>query len=346
MQITDHQIQKLLSDACVEVSKLDSNSIKDGDAFENKIYDILCSISKGTGINVIRTSKQAFPDIIIGDFGVEVKFTKENKWTSTGNSIYQKTFDTSVKNTIYMFFGCTTKVKNYEARFKKYEECLFDINVTHSPRFAINMNLSEEESIFPIGDITYTEYSTKEETDKTKIIKKILKKKYKKDKAWFLEEEEIVSSPVLKDFSDLETKEQKKLLVESFVLFPEIIASKYKGVAIHLIEKHSVFSHCLRDKFTAKGKGEIVVNDVKHEQVPRRYITLQELMPAIKKYIKTEDNKKMILEYWNTYDIGEFTEDHIKLKSWLKLLEHFHDNAPEKNKLPRRLTISDLSKKS
>ena len=84
-------------------------------------------------------SAQYFPDIIAEKYyGVEVKSTKENHWTSTGSSIVESTRDKNVEN-IYMLFG---KLGGKTAEFKcrPYEDCLSDIAVTHSPRYLINMN--------------------------------------------------------------------------------------------------------------------------------------------------------------------------------------------------------------
>lgn len=40
------------------------------------------------GLDIDRNSKaQAFPDIAIGQFGVEVKFTEKDNWRSVANSI-------------------------------------------------------------------------------------------------------------------------------------------------------------------------------------------------------------------------------------------------------------------
>jgi len=35
-----------------------------------------------------------------------------------------------------------------EFRCRKYEECLFDVAITHSPRYLIDMEIGKDESIF------------------------------------------------------------------------------------------------------------------------------------------------------------------------------------------------------
>ena len=55
--------------------------------------------------NIILVSGQKFPDIITEKYyGVEVKSTQSNSWTSTGSSIIESTRDELVEN-IYMLFG-------------------------------------------------------------------------------------------------------------------------------------------------------------------------------------------------------------------------------------------------
>ena len=60
---------------------------------------------------------------------------------------------------IYMLFGkLGGKVPEFKCR--PYEEVLCDIAVTHSPRYLINMELSENETIFSKMGTTYDEFRT------------------------------------------------------------------------------------------------------------------------------------------------------------------------------------------
>ena len=91
-------------------------------------------------------SGQNFPDIIAEKYyGVEVKSTKSDHWTSTGSSIVESTRDVNVED-IYMLFG-KMGGKVPEFRCRPYEDVLYDIAVTHSPRYLINMQLKKEETI-------------------------------------------------------------------------------------------------------------------------------------------------------------------------------------------------------
>ena len=106
--------------------------------------------------NIKLVSGLHFPDIqAAGHFGVEVKSTKSDSWTSTGSSIVESTRIPDVSR-IYMLFaklGGNTP----EFRCRPYEQCLSNIAVTHSPRYLIDMNLADngEKSIFEKMEMDY-----------------------------------------------------------------------------------------------------------------------------------------------------------------------------------------------
>ena len=101
----------------------------------------------------------SFPDIITEKyFGVEVKSTQSDKWTSTGSSIVETTRDSNVSN-IYMLFGKLGGTPP-EFRCRPYQDCLCNIAVTHSPRYMIDMEIRDkkEKTIFEKIDIPYNKF--------------------------------------------------------------------------------------------------------------------------------------------------------------------------------------------
>ena len=98
-------------------------------------------------------SGQRFPDIIANKYyGVEVKTTIKNHWTTTGNSVLEGTRVDGIER-IYMLFG--KMVSPIEFKCRPYEECLSEVVVTHSPRYLINMDLKEGNTIFDKLKIPY-----------------------------------------------------------------------------------------------------------------------------------------------------------------------------------------------
>src|SRR5688500_760520 len=70
--------------------------------FERQCRELLGRLLKGTRIPIdYDPSPQAFPDIVIGTLGVEVKYTTSDKWRAVGNSISEGSRAESVKH-IYL----------------------------------------------------------------------------------------------------------------------------------------------------------------------------------------------------------------------------------------------------
>ena len=99
-------------------------------------------------------SGMRFPDILVGrNFGVEVKSTNKDHWTSTGSSIVESTRDKDVE-CIYLLFG---KLGGDipEFRCRPYPDVLSEVAVTHSPRYRIDMTLGAGETIFDKMGVSY-----------------------------------------------------------------------------------------------------------------------------------------------------------------------------------------------
>ena len=142
-----HSVTKYIEEKLQNDKYGDKNVRKmTGKDFENIVYDSL--IEMGFKKEEISHSPQKFPDFILEDLsdgdkiGVEVKKTDAAKWEVIGGSIYE-----SLKNDIkdtYILMAKLGGVKP-EVRLKRYEECIDDLKVTHSPRFYLNLELKEGE---------------------------------------------------------------------------------------------------------------------------------------------------------------------------------------------------------
>lgn len=127
-----------------------------GSSLEDDVKNALEECAKGTPFanTIEKISGLSFPDIVAGKFyGVEVKSTKNNHWTSTGSSILESTRIINTER-IYMTFG-KLGGKPIEFLSRPYEECLSGIAVTHMPRYLIDMQLKKGESIFDKIGIEY-----------------------------------------------------------------------------------------------------------------------------------------------------------------------------------------------
>lgn len=233
---------------------------------------------------IVKTPKQHFPDILSERFfGVEVKTTKSNSWRSTGSSIVESLRDKNVER-IYMLFG-KLSAKDIDFRCKPYEQCLYDINVTHSPRYEINMDMkASDKTIFEKIGLPYDEF--RQSPDQIKIVKEFFRERCKrngKGMPWwiddtptetvFMPEELQIGLSEVTLMSDLSANVESYLITAMFILFPEILGNsttKFKGPAQWLCARHSIVSPCLRDSFSAGGKVNIISNtDVVYPKVPK-----------------------------------------------------------------------------
>ena len=241
-----------------------------GAAFEKEVCDTLNKVSTKSHFKdkFEQASAHAFPDIyakiLENDwFGVEIK-TSQNDWKCFGNSIFESTRIKNLDDRIYVFFGKITN--SLECRWAKYDECIDNINITHSPRYQINMEIKEnpELSVFHKMDTTYLDFHKSDISKRMEYVRKFKRASVGQDIAlWWLpnqdnptkEDEEKLLIKVLKDV-DGTTK--KEILYKALVLFPEIFSKnnkiKFSRYLVWLASEYGVITGNARDLFTAGGR--------------------------------------------------------------------------------------------
>lgn len=214
-----------------------------GHAFETEVYNQMLLGASGTNFAgcIQQTGMYAFPDIVAKQrYGVEVKMTVSDKWLSTGNSIMESTRIDSVE-TIYLLFG---KFGNlFDVKYRKYQDCLYDVGVTHSPRYKIDMNLQAGQSIF---DKLNTEYDVfRKEKNPVKRLKTHYRKQLKPgEELWWMEDttDQPPVSPIISSFRQLDWAVREQFITECFILFPEIYGkstTKFERAAVYLITHYN-----------------------------------------------------------------------------------------------------------
>lgn len=250
---------------------LNSEAQKKGNKFkthlaqklEVDVCEALKECSKGTEFeNTIQlVSGSSFPDIVAASlYGVEVKSTEKNHWTSTGSSILESTRVKSVER-IYMTFG---KLGGNPVEFKSrpYEECLSEIAVTHYPRYKIDMNLKSGETIFDKMKVSYDDLRNMK--NPVEPVARYYKAKLNDGETlwWapdsFDREDGIQFSAKL--FKNLDFEEKSVLTAKMLVLFPSLFRendnTKYEQPALWLVTNSGVTTSSMRDIFSAGGKEE------------------------------------------------------------------------------------------
>lgn len=238
-------------------------------------------------INLVSGAK--FPDIVVGKhYGVEVKSTAKDHWTSVGSSIMESTRVGGVK-LIHLMFGKLGGARP-EFRSRPYEDVLPDIAVTHSPRYLIDMNLVEGESIFNKMGIPYDVFRSDGNaiSNVRHYYISEARKEGKTEMSWWLEggnDGEASSAITLKLWDDLSKPETEMLKAQIFILFPEVLRSDFGKAALWLCTSKGVINYHLRDLFTSGGGIDLVNGETVSPPLPKVYKTIVDIYPMIRKFM-------------------------------------------------------------
>lgn len=300
--------------------------------------------------NITLISGQRFPDIVAEQFyGVEVKSTKSDSWKSTGSSIVESTRAIDVDN-IYMLFGkLGGDVPQFRCR--PYQEVLYDITVTHSPRYLIDMELTSGTTIFDKMATTYDDF--RKSGDSINIMRRYYqetaRKNHKQEMPWWLTSENLADDNMISGginvrlWSGLDVKEKNFLTALILILFPETMQSTYENAALWLCSYYQVVNHCMRDLYTAGGKISHV--DGKKLSVPVRhlYATIVELAPMIRTMLTVNTlDMALLLQDYNPV----LSKSKNKYEMWIKCCEEIakKDNVPIRKWIDERPKFSYSSK--
>lgn len=265
-----------------------------------------------------------FPDIMTTDiYGVEVKSTNKDKWTSTGSSIVESTRSKDVER-IYMLFGSLGS--NPPAfRCKPYQDCLSNIAVTHSPRYMIDMTLEKQENIFSKMNTDYDTFRLLEEGDKISQVRRYYIEKARKDHKvempWWMGDTGNPSIGI-SIYNDIPTETKRDFVARSFILFPSVFGKDsslgYKEVAVWLCNHYSLLCYNMRDFFSSGGKMRIlngVAMEESYPQVVQRLLQYRERIEALLKHPDVEILKDL-QDYWDfKYDQSDL------FNSWINIVE-------------------------
>lgn len=202
----------------------------------------------------------SFPDIMATDYyGVEVKSTNKDKWTSTGSSIVESTKSNLVER-IYMLFG---KLGGIPPEFKclPYQDCLCNIAVTHSPRYIIDMEIKSRggKTIFDKLGVSYEQFSddgNKIEIVRDYYIQEAIKEN-RHEMPWWVGRRTInfeEEAPAVKLFNSCSVLYKNQLKAEILILFPEVILGDYDNAALWLCTHRYLLCLNIRDLFSAGGQ--------------------------------------------------------------------------------------------
>lgn len=289
---------------------------------EEVTRDILQEVAPSTPFSkddIVLVSGHSFPDIMAGTYyGVEVKSTKEDKWTSVGSSIVESTRNQYVED-IYMMFG-KLGGRIPEFRFRPYQECLSNIAVTHSPRYMIDMEIKEksEETIFEKIHMSYDDFHKAD--DKIEVVRDYYinqaREEGRHEMPWWVGKRTIDAVyngevPTIKLFNQLDTCEKANLKAQMTILFPQVLLGDYDEAALWLCTHRYYLCLNVRDFFSAGGQYDML-NGVKLPiPYPAVLKKLMDVMPQIVRNLASNND----LEYQEFNPELYFSKN--RLKSWL-----------------------------
>lgn len=273
-----------------------------GNKLEDEVYGVMCFCAQNTPFEgtIELVSGQKFPDIIANNyFGVEVKSTKQNHWKTTGNSVLESTRVEDIQR-IYMLFG---KIYNpIEFKCRLYQDCLYDVIVTHSPRYAIDMDLSQGITIFDKVGIDYD--TIRQSPNPIKPFKEYYRNKLSEgQELWWLDNEEYKpDSIVFRIWNSLTKAEKDEFKIKGYTYFPEILGSKqtkFDKFTLWLSVKQRVICPNVRDIFTAGGKGDLIINGKKLVELPKVLVKfIQNINQITQEFVSTDIEK--LNDIWHT----------------------------------------------
>lgn len=148
------EFEEILNTACQKLTDEARNLLfQSSKEFENRVREVIQKIVGASSIINFDPNPQAFPDIAVGQFGIEVKFTTNDAWRSVANSVLETNRIKEVKK-IYLIFGKMGGIS--EVRWGEYDKCVMHVRTSHVPRFEVD--ISAEHSLFEKMGIPYDEF--------------------------------------------------------------------------------------------------------------------------------------------------------------------------------------------
>jgi hypothetical protein len=314
------EFEKLLNRCCEQLTTEARASIfRSSPQFENRVREVLDNLIKSYGAVQIDFSPhpQAFPDIAVGEFGVEVKFTMNDTWRSVANSVLETQRIESVKH-IYIVFGKMGGIP--EVRWAEYEQSVIHVRTSHVPRFEIelpNEKSTIKESLFESMGIRYDVFRKLPMQEKMKYIRAYARKIHPDGRLWWIEDKDTDEHTLPVEarlYTNLTAAEKTKLRAEAALLCPEIVKSgrsrnKYDDMVLYLLTYHGVLCHQARDLFSAGSVANPNNDDEGGIYIER---ALKLIETEMREAALKMDNA-LFVEYW-----GESAAPENRIKRWLE----------------------------
>ena len=308
--------ENLLTEACVLLTEEAHRAgFSSSQAFEHRVRLVLSDLLPVCDAVTVDLAPpaQAFPDVALGDFGVEVKFTLNDTWRSVGNSV-QETQRVDTVNCIYVVFCKQGGIP--EVRWRPYEDCVVHVRTSHVPRFELDMEA--DRSLFDLMGVRYDDFRQLPMHEKMRYVRDYARGRLKKgERLWWLEDvkDEVHTLPIqVRLYTSLSSEEKYRLRAETALLCPVIVKSgrvrnKYDDAVLFLLTYHGVLCHQARDLFSAGSVANPENDDCGGLYIQRALKLLERGM--LDAAARMDD--ALFVEYW-----GESVLPENRIRRWLE----------------------------
>lgn len=311
--MTQDDFEDVLKRICDQLtSEARINLFIDAKQFENRVREVAENII-GRNIIDFNSQAQAFPDIAINNFGIEVKFTNKDTWRSVANSVLESNRVSTVEK-VYLVFGKMGGIP--EVKWEEYEQCVMHVRTSHVPRFEVE--IGSNKSLFQRMGISYDTFRVSSMHEKMSYIRDYARSRLKEgERLWWLEDSpgEEHSMPIqARLYTTLPSDEKKRLRAEAVLLCPSIVKSgrarnKYNDAVLYLLTYHGVLCHQARDLFSAGSVANPNNDDTGGLYISRSLKILEEDM----KQVALTMDDALFEEYW-----GQKVLPENRISEWLK----------------------------
>lgn len=321
MEIPD--FEALLDELCrLLTTEARQSSFQTSAQFEGRVRAVLAPLVESVGLTIeMNPRAQDFPDIVLGEFGIEVKFTVNDTWRSIANSVFEGSRVDSVRH-IYLLFGKMGGIP--EVKWGPYGESIVHVRTSHVPRFEVEIGPAQP-LLHALG-VSYGEFAAYDDGKKMALIRDYARSRLKSgERLWWLEPESDTkhSLPIqARLYMTLDQAEKRRLRAEAALLCPEVVKParakhKYDNVALYLLTMHGVLCSQTRDLFSA-GSVALRADDERGGNYVRR--SLQDIEVEMRDAAIHLDDA-LFIEYW-----GESCAPERRIQNWLARADALADD--------------------
>jgi hypothetical protein len=312
------EFEQRLTAAVEELNaRLRTAKFKNAEHFETTVRDVVSQVFE-INRTLLDPVPQAFPDLSLGKWGIEVKFTEADSWRSVANSVLETNRDPHVR-ALYLIFG--KMGGSSEVRWANYGESIMHVRTSHVPRFEVE--IGTKSPLFTQLGLRYDDFCELPMSEKMIHIRRYARGRLKRgERLWWLEDNPEGPHSLainVRLYTHLSDQEKRRIRAESILLCPRIVGpgttrGKYDDAAMYMLTYHGVLAHQTRDLFSAGSVANPGNDDGGGNYIMRMLL----LMESEIQLAATQMESALFVEYWG-FDVSPKN----RLGRWLQLADLF-----------------------